>query len=546
MPKMTGGQALAKSLYREGVRVIFGLPGVQLYHLLDGLYDEPGIRFITTRHEQATSYMADGYARAGGGIGTALVVPGPGLQNASAGIGTAYAASSPILVVSGQIERDLIGVDRGMLHEVNDQMDTIRPVTKWAARILKPQDVPATVHEAFRQLKTGRPRPVEIEIPPETLAEEADIELLEPALGATVSAQGEARSLPLRPAASAEQIQTGAEVLAHARKLIIIAGGGVIASKASAALQTLAEFLQAPVITTAEGKGALSDRHYLALGAMRLRQDPIVDYIAQTDVVLAVGTRLAFPQLFSGQTVVQIDVDASEVGRNYAPTVGLVGDAKRTLEALYATLVATTPARPSHQEEVEALQRARRGSPHANLQPLAGFLKAIRNAVPDDGVVIAGMTQVGYYSRPYYPVYQPGTFLTSSYFGNLGYAYPTALGAKVARPDAAVVAISGDGGFLFNSQELATAVAHKINAIVIVFNDNAFGNVMRDQRDRFQGRVYGAELHNPDFMKLADAYGARGARAHNAEELEAKLKEALGINAPTLIEVPCGPMPYPY
>jgi acetolactate synthase-1/2/3 large subunit len=544
MAKMTGGQALAKSLYREGVRVIFGLPGVQLYHLLDGLYDEPGIRFITTRHEQATSYMADGYARAGGGIGTALVVPGPGLQNASAGIGTAYAASSPILVISGQIERDLIGVNRGMLHEVHDQMDTIRPVTKWAARILQPRDVPATVHEAFRQLKTGRPRPVEIEIPPETLAEEDDITLLEPALGATVSAQGEA--LPLRPAASAEQIQAGAEVLGHAKQLLIIAGGGVIASGASAALQTLAEFLQAPVITTAEGKGALSDRHPLALGAMRLRQDPIIEYLAQTDVVLAVGTRLAFPQLFSGQTVVQIDVDVSEVGRNYTPTVGLVGDAQRTLEALYTTLVTTTPARPSRQKEIEVLKRARRESPHANLQPLAGFLRAIRNAMPDDGIVIAGMTQVGYYSRPYYPVYQPGTFLTSSYFGNLGYAYPTALGAKVARPEAAVVAISGDGGFLFNSQELATAVAHKINAVVIVFNDNAFGNVMRDQRDRFQGRVYGAELHNPDFMQLAAAYGARGARAHNAEELEAKLKEALGINAPTLIEVPCGPMPYPY
>src|SRR5215813_11927093 len=428
MPKMTGGQALAKSLYREGVRVIFGLPGVQLYHLLDGLYDEPGIRFITTRHEQATSYMADGYARAGGGIGTALVVPGPGLQNASAGIGTAYAASSPILIVSGQIERDLIGVSRGMLHEVNDQMDTIRPVTKWAARILRPQDVPATVHEAFRQLQTGRPRPVEIEIPPETLAEEADITLLEPVLNTTASAQGEA--LPLRPAASAEQIQTGAAVLGHAKQLLIIAGGGVIASKASAALQTLAEFLQAPVLTTAEGKGALSDRHPLALGAMRLRQDPIVEYLAQTDVVLAVGTRLAFPQLFSGQTVVQIDVDASEVGRNYAPTIGLVGDAQDTLEALYTTLVATTPARPSRQEEVAALKQARRESPHANLQPLAGLIQAIRNAMPDDGIVVSGMTQVGYYSRPYYPVYQPGTFLTSSYFGNLGYAYPTALGAK--------------------------------------------------------------------------------------------------------------------
>src|SRR5262249_13103074 len=320
MPKMTGGQALAKSLYREGVRVIFGLPGVQLYHLLDGLYDEPGIRFITTRHEQATSYMADGYARAGGGIGTALVVPGPGLQNASAGFCTAYAASSPILVLSGQIEGDLIDVVRGMLHEVNDQMNTIRPVTKWTARILKPQDVPATVQEAFRQLKTGRPRPVEIEIPPETLAEEADITLLDPAHA-------------LRPAASAEQIQEGAAGLGQARRPPSHAGGGVSASRASAALQTLAEFLQAPVLPTAEGKGALSDRHPLALGAMRLRQDPIVEYLAQTDVVLAVGTRLAFAQLFSGQTVVQIDVDAAEVGRNYAPTVGLVGDAQRTLEA---------------------------------------------------------------------------------------------------------------------------------------------------------------------------------------------------------------------
>ena len=169
MPVMTGGEALARSLYREGVRVIFGLPGVQLYHALDGLAQEPGIRFITTRHEQATAYMADGYARASGGIGTAMVVPGPGLQNASAAIGTAYSASSPVLVVAGQIQRELIGADRGMLHEINDQLDTITPVTKWAHRILDPAEIPSAVHEAFHQLKTGRPRPVEIEIPPETL-----------------------------------------------------------------------------------------------------------------------------------------------------------------------------------------------------------------------------------------------------------------------------------------------------------------------------------------------------------------------------------------
>ena len=179
MTRMSGGEALAKSLYREGVRVIFGLPGVQLYHLIDGLSKEPGIRFITTRHEQATTYMADGYARASGGVGTALVVPGPGLQNASAGIGTAYSASSPVLVVAGQIERDLIGVERGMLHEIKGQIDTIKPITKHQQLILDPTEIPEAVHEAFRQLNTGRPRPVEIEIPPETMAEISDIDLLE-------------------------------------------------------------------------------------------------------------------------------------------------------------------------------------------------------------------------------------------------------------------------------------------------------------------------------------------------------------------------------
>ena len=534
MPKMTGGQALAKSLHREGVRVIFGLPGVQLYHLLDGLYDEADIRFIPVRHEQATTYMADGYARAGGGIGTALVVPGPGLQNASAGIGTAYSASSPILVVSGQIQRDFIGVDRGMLHEVNDQLDTIRPVTKWTRRILKAQEVPEAVHEAFYQLKTGRPRPVEIEIPPETLAETADVKLLDPAE-------------PEREAASGDNVQAGAEALKGASKPIILAGGGAISSQASGALQRLAEYLQAPVLTTSEGKGALSDRHDLMLGALRLRHDPITsDYLKQTDVVLAVGTRLASPEILSGQTVVQIDVDPAEIGRNYEKTIGLVGDARKTLEALCDAVSGLMPAQSGREQEIAAIKEARRTSEHALQQPLAGFVGAIRSAVPEDGIIISGMTQVGYFSRAYFPVYQAGTYFTSSYFGNLGYAYPTALGAKVARPDKAVVAISGDGGFMYNVQEMATAVQQKINAVVIVFNDSAFGNVLRDQRDRFQGRVYGSELHNPDFMMLAKAFGMRGARAATAEELEAQLREALDADAPTLIEVPCGPMPYPY
>ena len=531
MPVMTGGQALAKSLYREGVRVIFGLPGVQLYHALDGLAQEPGIRFIVTRHEQATAYMADGYARASGQVGTAMVVPGPGLQNASAAIGTAYAASSPVLVVAGQVERDLIGVDRGILHEINDQLDTIKPVTKWARRILDPTEIPEVVHEAFRHLKTGRPRPVEIEIPPETLADETELELFEPEeYGAEVPTDAE--------------IKSAARMIVDAKNPILLVGGGAIASNATKSLTEFAEFLQAPVTMTAEGRGALSDHHYLSLGGLNVRGDPYMRRWSEHDLVVLIGTRNAYPG-FLTQKALQIDIDPAEIGRNYDNTVGLVGDAAHTLDKLTADMAAMGSPRKSREDEMRALRRQRQEA-LPQIEPQHSFLKAIRNAVPDDGIVISGMTQVGYYSRVNYPVYEPRTYLTSSYFGNLGYAYPVALGAKVAQPDKAVVAISGDGGFMFCSQEMATAVKYGINAVVVVFNDSAFGNVLRDQTTRFDGRTIGAELHNPDFMKLADAYGVRGVRVEGADNLESALTESLTIERPTLIEVPVGMMPNPF
>lgn len=532
MPMMTGGQALVKSLYLEGIRVIFGLPGVQLYHAMDALYDQPEIRFITTRHEQATTYMADGFSRAGGGIGTAMMVPGPGLLNAAAGISTAYSASSPILVVSGQIERDLIGSNRGMLHEINDQLDTIRPITKSARRIIDPSEIPEAVHESFYYLKTGRPRPVEIEIPPETLAQVADIDLVEPG------------DYP-RPAAPGDVIQQGAEILANAANPLIWAGGGVISSGASQALQRVAEQLQAPVITSAEGKGAISDRHPLALGAQRLRNDPIAKEPPNFDVILAVGTRLAYPAWLNGQRVVQIDIDEEEAGRNYENTFRMVGDARATLEGISSALSGVIPGRESRHAEVDALRQRRRETA-LRVEPQESLIAAVRSAVPDDGILISGMTQMGYYARGFYPVYEPKTFLTSSYSGNLGYAFPLALGAKVAQPDKAVVALSGDGGFLFNSQELATAVQYGINTVVVVFNDSAYGNVMRDQVNRFQGRTIGVDLHNPDFMKLAEAYGARGMRAEGPDQLEASIKDAIAGNRPTLIEVPVEMMPTPF
>ena len=529
MPKMTGGQALIKSLYREGVRVVFGMPGVQIYGAMDALYDEPGIRFITVRHEQAAAYMAYGYSRAGTEIGTALVVPGPGLQNASAGIGTAYAASTPILVVAGQLPKDEIGVERGGLHELHEQLDVVRPVTKWAARVPDVADVPEAVHEAFSQMRSGRPRPTEVEIPLDTLSEVAEVELLEPAI-----------HVPAQP--SEDAVREAAGLIQASSRPIIVAGGGVILSHASDALTELAELLQAPVVATSEGRGAISDHHHLSLGGYIFDHDWSDEIVIDSDLILAVGSRLVRSR-FGRQRIVQIDVDSDEIGRNHPNTVGVVGDARLALIELTRALSPSGQRNSAERLAEIAEARRTRLDQETRPEPQRSFVNAIRAAMPDDGIVVEGITQIGYATRSFYPVYVPGTYVTSSYYGNLGYVYPTALGAKVAQPDKAVVAISGDGGFLYNSQELATAVKYGINAVVIVFNDNAYGNVLRDQKLDYNGRTIGADLHNPDFVKLAEAYGARGLRARDASELEATLREALSVEAPALIEVPVGMMP---
>ena len=529
MARMTGGEVLVQSLYREGIRVVFGLPGVQLYGVMAALRDEPRIRFITTRHEQATSYMADGYARAGGDVGTGLVVPGPGLLNSTAGLSTAYSASSPVLMLSGQIPREQIGKNVGLLHEVNDQQDCIAPITKWRRRVLQVAEIPAAVREAFTQLRTGRPRPVELEMPPETMEEEGDADLL-PATEAG------------RAAAPAGDVARAVEILLAAKNPIIYAGGGANLSGAHEALRAVAEHLQAGVASSPEGKGAVGDLSDLSLGAAFWRDSPLRAAIHAADVVLVVGSRLALVTFAAGQRIVQIDVDPEEIGRNHQNTVGLVGDARRTLEALLEKLRAAAAPRPSRKAEREAL-RAEIAALMTQ-EPQTSILRSLRSGCPEDTILIAGMTQIGYYSRPFWPTYSPRTYITSSYSGNLGYEYPVALGAKVARPEKPVVAVIGDGGFLFNAQELATAVQQKINVVAVVFNDNAYGNVARDLDEDWGGN-FGAALHNPDFMKLADAYGVHGMRAKEPTDVGRLVKEAVGLERPVLIEVPVGRMPRP-
>jgi acetolactate synthase I/II/III large subunit len=286
----------------------------------------------------------------------------------------------------------------------------------------------------------------------------------------------------------------------------------------------------------------VSDHNALSLGAAFWRDSPLRAHIHEADVVLAVGSRLALVSFKPGTRIVQIDADEREIGRNHRDTLGLVGDARATLEALLERLRAASAPRPSRKAEHEAL-RARIAGDNT-MEPNASIIKSLRAGAPDDAILVAGMTQIGYYSRPFWPVYEPRTYLTSSYSGNLGYAYPVALGAKVARPDRPVVSISGDGGFLFNAQELSTAVRFGINVVAVVFNDGSYGNVARDLDESWGGQ-YGAELANPDFMKLADAYGVLGLRAKEPTEVGRLVRDAIERDRPALVEVPVGRMSRP-
>ena len=524
MTRMNGGQALVRSLAAEGLRVVFGVPGAGQYEAIDALYSTPSIRYISVRHEQAASYMADGYARAGGEVAAALVVEGPGLFNAMSGIATAYATSSPILVVTGGHHHRKKGLDL-------DETAWLGPLTKWVARVQRPSEIPETVREAFRQLRSGRPRPVAIEVPPSVFAASEEVGPVQ---------------LPAAPPAPANgdecAIQRAAELLLGARRPVIWAGGGVMRAKAAALLAELADYLQIPVVTTRQGKGSISERHPLSLGMANVQYGPLGNWLAERDVILAVGTSHSTGA--GGQMVIRIDVDESELGSGDS-THNILGDAYPVMMALNRAVAALTTSRADEssavQAEVAALNAAR-FDPSSQLQPQWDLMEAVHAALPEDGIVVQGMNQMGYYSRNYFRARAPRTYLTSSSHGTLGCAYPVALGAKVAHPERAVVSLSGDGGFLYNVQEISTAVQYGINAVGIVFNDNAYGNVLRAQMEEFDGHVLGTQLHNPDFVALAENFGANGVLAEDAAALEPALREALdaGTDKPTLIEVPLG------
>ncbi|NJI61452.1 hypothetical protein HCX50_18660 [Microbacterium oxydans] len=530
MTDHTGGDLLADSLINQGVSRIFGIPGVQLDAAADALHARADqVDFICARNEQATTYMADGYARSTGDVGVAMVVPGPGVLNALSGVATGYSANSPMLLIAGQIDSKAIGRGLGALHEIPDQTGILERLTKWTGIARSADEIPGLVREAFVQLRSGRPRPVAIEVPPDVLAATSRMAAAEMVADA-----------PLVP--DEQQIRDAAARLLAARRPMIVVGGGVLASNASVALQALAEALEIPVLMTENGRGALDARHRLAFDALALRA-----FREDADLVLAVGTR--FVSTFGtqvdthGAPVILVNAEEADLGGPRAAVQTLHADARLALAALAAEV--GSPQRDSRESEFVRV-RSWLAEQFDDIAPQREYLAAIRGALPEDGVFVSEFTQVGYAASACYPAYQPRTYIGPGYQGTLGYGFATALGVKAADPSRSVVSVNGDGGFSWTLQELSTATRYGLGLVTIVFHDGFYGNVRRIQKNRYGARYFASDLTNPDYGKLADAYGIRSARAYTPQELAGVLADAVPANEPILIDVPVGEFPSPW
>ncbi len=523
MPRMTGAEAIIKSLRQYGVDTIFALPGGQLDHFFDAMYKEgEQLQLIHSRHEQGVAYMAYGYAKSTGRVGVYAVVPGPGLLNSSAALCTAWGNNAPVLCICGQIPSQAIGKGYGDLHEINDQLGMIRHITKWAERIEHPIYTPGVIDEAMRQLKTGRPRPVEIEMAMDMMGTEAEVTLPRPPASYD------------KPPVDLDLLAEAAKILGKAKRPLIVVGSGAL--EAGEQVLAIAEALQAPVLSKRSGKGIVSAHHYLHANS------PMGHALwAETDAVLAVGTRIKEQLMMWGKDddmkIIRIEIDPVEMTRIDTPDVGIVGDAVVTLQALQGLLDKVNSKRESREDELLALREKVYADIRAQVAPQMAYLDVIRDLLPEDGIFVDEITQVGFVSWYAFPTYGPRQHITAGEMGTLGYGFATALGVAVGNPGRKVVQISGDGGFMFNVQELSIAAQYNIPLVSIIFNDNTFGNVQRQQDEWFGGRRICTDLHNPDFAKLAELYGITGYHADSPESLRKNLEAAFKQDGPVIIEV---------
>ena len=527
MTRLSGGEAVVRSLLNEGVDTVFGLPGIQNDWLYNALYDaRDDIRVLHTRHEQGAAYMALGYALATGRVGVFNVVPGPGLLNATAALATANSLGARVLCLTGQIPSGSIGRGFGVLHEIPDQLGVMRSLTKWAERVNSPAEVPQKLAEAFWQIASAKPQPAGLEIPMDVLESRSEVTFPEPLP-------------PYLPPVDETAIEAAAKLLAEAETPMIFVGSG--AQGVSSEVKALAESLQAPVVAYRTGLGVLDSRHYLSL-----HQPNAKPYWSKADVVLAVGSSMRIPlqKWTKNHTpkLIRIDVDPLSHNKFLTPDVAVTAKAEDALPILLKALEPLNPERASREEELLRL-KAWWAKESSVLEPQLSYLKVIREELGEDGILVDELTQVGFAARITFPVYKPKTFISTGYQGTLGWGFPTALGVKVAKPDVPVISITGDGGFMFSVQELATAVQHKIPLITLLFNNNQYGNVQQMQKNVYGGRVIATDLHNPDFVALAQSFGAQGLRATTPEAVRQAIHKGIEHELPTLIEIPLGDVP---
>ncbi|HET7854093.1 MAG TPA: thiamine pyrophosphate-binding protein [Candidatus Methylomirabilis sp.] len=531
---MTGAEATAECLKAQGVGVVFGIRGLHITPLAHAV-KRRGIRFIEVRHEQSAAFMADAYARVTGRAGVVMAATGAGAACTMVGIQEAYASSSPVLLIASQIEQKHLQKGWGDLHEVKNQHGLIVNVTEGCYDITSAHDIPATIREIFHRMASGRPRPYGLEIPDNILRGEIDLRLAyQPAAGQP-------------PVPHAESLGEAVDAIVGAKRPVIYAGGGAIASGASQVVAQMAELLNAPVLTSVKGKGVIPEVHALSLGNLGT-EAAVRPLLEQADLAVVIGTR--FSNRSTGKWSlrlpprwVRIDIDEQQFSKTH-PALGVrsvvevVGDAKATLAAMLEE-IGRRPFRPQGfaRSEVTAvkqqtLEALRRGFPQE-----MKLLDDLRAALPGDAIVANDSTVATYWTRRYFEVHEPRTFLWPMGSGTIGFGLPAAIGAKIAKPEHRVVALCGDGGFLFSCHDLATAARYHVAIPALLFNDNAFGIV--DYGQRKEGQLEGDEkLANPDFVSLAKSFGVEAERIQSLDEIGGALERAFRRNTLTVVEVP--------
>ncbi len=537
MVKMSGSQALLKGLWDEGVRVIFGLPGGTIMPVYDVIYDSE-IRHILARHEQSAAHMADGYARASGRPGVCMATSGPGATNLVTGIATAFADSSPIIAITGQVAKAFIGKDS---FQECDTIGIVTPITKYTFQPMEPNEIPEVVKKAFLIASTGRPGPVLIDLPRDVQTGVADMSFPE-----KVEVRGYKPHLTPHPL----QIEKAADLLLHADTPMIWSGGGVIIANGSQQLRAIAELLMAPVVTSLIGKGGFPENHPLSLGPIGMHGRPEANKgICEADCLLAVGVRFSdrstgrFEEFCQDAKIIHIDIDPAELGKNKKVDLPIVADVGIALNDILDALKRKIAKREETkwykrvQEIKEQFRNGNFGGDNGLYQPK--IIKKIRELLPPNGILTTEVGKNQMWGELYYQVIEPRTWITSTGLGTMGFGFPAAVGAKVAKPDVPVVDLAGDGSFRMTENSLSVCMAEDIPVTVVILNNSSLGMVEQWQRLFYNRRYSGVKLDNmPDFVKLAEAYGAQGLRAQSIEEFEKVFKEAVNSKVATVIDCP--------